>query len=147
MPARIWIWRLWNVTCSHKMILKSRHAVPRFSLKTVVGVNLGEIEIFALCHSSFIFTPYTCSFLLYLTHKCLKFCKWSTYWSSRHWEMTPKWPIFTEGLLSVTHASHTKTKVTISRWHGCLRSSNRKSRLSKVWCKQSTKSEPIRGRV
>ena len=108
-----------NVTCSHEMIDKSRHAVPRFSLKTVVGVNLGEIEIFALCHSSFIFTPYKCSFLLYSTHKCFKFCKWSTYWSIRHWEMTPKWPIFTEGLLSVTraepHVSHTKTKVTVSR--------------------------------
>ena len=107
------------VTCSHEMIDKSCHAVPRFSLKTVVGVNLGEIEIFALCRSSFIFTPYTCSFLLYSPHKCFKFCKWSTYWSIRHWEMTPKWPIFTEGLLSVTcaepHVSHTKTKDMISR--------------------------------
>ena len=107
------------VTCSHEMIDKSRHVVPRFSLKTVVRVNLGEIEIFALCRSSFIFTPYTCSFLLYSTYKCFKFCKWSTYWSIRHWEMTPKWPIFTEGLLSVTraepHVSHTKTKVTVSR--------------------------------
>ena len=93
-----------NVTCSHEIIDKSRHAVPRFSLKTVVGVNLGEIEIFALCRSSFIFTPYTCSFLLYSTHKYVKFCKWSTYWSIRHREMTPKWPIFTEGLLSVTRA-------------------------------------------
>ena len=63
------------VTCSHEMIDKSRHAVPRFSLKTVVGVNLGEIEIFALYRSSFIFAPYTCSFLLYSTHKCFKFCK------------------------------------------------------------------------
>ena len=107
------------VTCSHEMIDKSRHAVPRFSLKTVVGVSLGEIEIFALCRSSFIFTPYTCSFLLYSTHKCFKFCQWSTYWSIWHWEMTPKWPIFTEGLLSVTraepHVSHTKTKITVSR--------------------------------
>ena len=107
------------VTCSHEMIVKSRHAVPRFSLKTVMGVNLGEIGIFALCRSSFIFTPYTYSFLLYSTHKCFKFCKWSTYWSIRHWEMTAKWPIFTKGLLSVAraepHASHTKTKVTISR--------------------------------
>ena len=58
---------------SHKMIDKS-HAVPRFSLK-LVGVNLGEIEMFALRRSSFIFTPYTCSFLLYSTHKCFKFCK------------------------------------------------------------------------
>ena len=108
-----------NVTCSHEMIDKSRHAVPNISLKTVVGVNLGEIEIFALCRSSVIFTPYTCFFLLYLTHKCFKFCKWSTYWLIRHWEMTLKWPIFTEGLLSVTraklHVSHTKTKDTISR--------------------------------
>ena len=107
------------VTCSHEMIDKSCHAVPRFSLKTVVGVNVGEIEIFALCRSSFIFTPYTYSFLLYLTHKCFKFCKWSAYWSIRHWEMTLKWLIFTEGLLSVTraepHVSHTKTKVTVSR--------------------------------
>ena len=63
------------VTCSHEMIDKSRHAVPRFSLKTVVGVNLGEIEIFALYRNSFIFAPYTCSFLLYSTHKCFKFCK------------------------------------------------------------------------
>ena len=46
------------VTRSHKMVLKSHHAVPSISLKTVVGVNLGEIEIFALCRSSVIFTPY-----------------------------------------------------------------------------------------
>ena len=52
------------MTRSHKMVLKSHHAVPSISLKTVVGVNLGEIEIFALCHSSVIFTPYTCSFLI-----------------------------------------------------------------------------------
>ena len=44
------------------MMVKSRHAVPRISLKTVVGVNLGEIEIFALCRSSFIFTPYNAPF-------------------------------------------------------------------------------------
>ena len=121
----VWCWDLltwWTlysfVTCSHKMIVKSRHAVPSISLKTVVGVNLGEIETFALCRSSFIFTPYTCSFFLYSTYKCFKFCKWSTYWSIRHWEMPPKWPIFTEGLLSVTraepHVSHTETKVMIS---------------------------------
>ena len=58
-------------------------------------------------------------FWLYLTYKCFKFCKWSTYWSIRHWEITPKWPIFTDVLLSVTraepHVSHTRTKVTISR--------------------------------
>ena len=46
-----------NVTCSHEMIGMSRHAVPSISLKTVMGVNLSEIEIFALCRSSFIFTP------------------------------------------------------------------------------------------
>ena len=63
------------VTCSDEMLVKSHHAVPRISLKTVVGVNLGEIEIFALCRSSFIFTPYTCSFFLYATHKCFKLCK------------------------------------------------------------------------
>ena len=107
------------VTCSHEMIVKLCHAVSSISLKTVVGVNLGEIEIFALCRSSFIFTPYTCSFLLYSTHKCFKFCKRLTYWSIRHWEMTPKWPIFTEGLLSITraepHVSHTTTKAKISR--------------------------------
>ena len=83
------------------------------------GVNLGEIEIFALYRSSFIFTPYTCSFLLHSTYKCFKLCKWSTYWSIRHCEMTSKWPIFTEVLLFVAHAgphvSHTKTKVMISR--------------------------------
>ena len=50
------------VTCSHEMIDKSRHAVPRFSLKTVVRVNLGEIEIFALCRSSFISAPYSAPF-------------------------------------------------------------------------------------
>ena len=63
------------VTCSHEMMVKLCHAVPSISLKTVVGVNLGEIEIFALCRSSSIFAPYTCSFLLYSTHKCFKFCK------------------------------------------------------------------------
>ena len=52
------------VTRSHEMGLKSHHAVPSISLKTVVGVNLGEIEIFALCRRSVIFTPYTCSFLI-----------------------------------------------------------------------------------
>ena len=52
------------VTHSHEMGLKSHHAVPSISLKPVVGVNLGEIEIFALCRSSAIFTPYTCSFLI-----------------------------------------------------------------------------------
>ena len=52
------------VTCSHEIGLRSHHAVPSISLKTVVGVNLGEIEIFALCCSSVIFTPYTCSFLI-----------------------------------------------------------------------------------
>ena len=56
--------RMTNVTCSHEMIVKLRHAVPSISLKTVVGVNLGEIEIFALCRSSLIFAPYTCSFLI-----------------------------------------------------------------------------------
>ena len=34
-----------NVTRSHKMVLKSHHTVPCISLKTVVGVNLSEIEI------------------------------------------------------------------------------------------------------
>ena len=52
------------VARSHEIGLKSHHAVPSISLKTVVGVNLGEIEIFALCCSSVIFTPYTCSFLV-----------------------------------------------------------------------------------
>ena len=52
------------VTRSDEMGLKSHHAVPSISLKTVVGVNLGEIEIFALCRTSVIFTPYTCSFLI-----------------------------------------------------------------------------------
>ena len=46
------------VTCSHEMMIKSHHAVPSIGLKTVVGVNLGEIEIFALHRSSFTFTPY-----------------------------------------------------------------------------------------
>ena len=75
MSVCVYPYKYTNVTCSHEMIDKSRHAVPRFSLKTVVGVNLGEIEIFALYRSSFIFAPYTCSFLLYSTHKCFKFCK------------------------------------------------------------------------
>ena len=66
-----------NVTCSHEMDNKSHHAVLSIGSKTVVGVNLGEIEFFALYHSSFIFTPYPCSFLLYSTHKCFKFCKWA----------------------------------------------------------------------
>ena len=52
------------VTCSHEMIVKSGHAAPSASLKTVVGVNLGEIEIFALCRSSFILhlihAPFCC---------------------------------------------------------------------------------------
>ena len=52
------------VTRSHEIGLKLHHAVPGISLKTVVGDNLGEIEIFALCRSSVIFTPYTCSFLI-----------------------------------------------------------------------------------
>ena len=56
----MWIY----VTRSDEIGIKSHHAVPRISLKTVVGVNLGEIEIFALCRSSVIFTPYTCSFLI-----------------------------------------------------------------------------------
>ena len=51
------------MTCSHEVIVKSRHTVPSISLKTVVGVNLGEIEIFALCRSSFIF--YTLYMLLF----------------------------------------------------------------------------------
>ena len=84
----------------------------------LVGVSLGEIEIFVLHHTSLIFYT-TCAlfFLLYSTHRCLKFCKWFTYWSIWHWEMTLKWPIFTAGLLSITcaepHVSHTKTKVMI----------------------------------
>ena len=52
------------VTCSHEMIDKSRHAVPRFSLKTVVGVNLGEIEIsdYVIVHSflHLIRAPFCC---------------------------------------------------------------------------------------
>ena len=52
------------MTRSHEMGLKSHHTVPSISLKTVVGVNLGEIEIFALCRSSVIFKPYMCSFLI-----------------------------------------------------------------------------------
>ena len=63
-----------NVTRSHEMMVKSHHAVPSIGLKTVVGVSLGEIEIFELHRSSFTFTPYT-SFLSYSTHKCFKFCK------------------------------------------------------------------------
>ena len=67
----VWLY----VTRSDEIGIKSHHAVPSISLKTVVGVNLGEIEIFVLCRSSVIFTPYMCSFLLYWTHKCFKFCK------------------------------------------------------------------------
>ena len=52
------------VTRFHEIGHRSHHAVPSISLKTVVGVNLGGIEIFALCRSSVIFTPYTCSFLI-----------------------------------------------------------------------------------
>ena len=71
----------------------------------MVGVNLGEIKIFALYCCSFILTTHMSSFfLLYLIHKCFKSSKWLTYWSIRHWEMTPKWSIFTKGLLSVTCA-------------------------------------------
>ena len=51
---------------------------PRSSeiqLETVVGVNLGEIEIFALSRSSFIFTPYTCKGLRYAGND-LEIWKW-----------------------------------------------------------------------
>ena len=60
---RFWFHCLY-VTRSDEMGLKLHHTVPSISLKTVVGVSLGEIEIFALCRSSVIFTPYTCSFLI-----------------------------------------------------------------------------------
>ena len=40
--------RMRYATCSHEMIVQSRHTVPSISLKTAVGVSQGEIEIFAL---------------------------------------------------------------------------------------------------
>ena len=41
------------MTYSHEMVVRLCHTVPSISLKTVVGVNLGEIEIlhYVVVHS------------------------------------------------------------------------------------------------
>ena len=73
------------VTCSHEMIDKSCHKFRDSAWKQWWGSIWVKLRFlhYVVVHSflHLIFTPYTCSFLLYSTHKCFKFCKWSTYWS------------------------------------------------------------------
>jgi len=59
------------VTRSDKRDLVAREVISRYEPKISVGVNLGEIEIFAPVHSTGIILPY----LRFLLHKTV--CKYA----------------------------------------------------------------------